>query len=204
MILFLYARSHTMNESDERYSTAEDAIFDAFFLLLKEKEIDKITVADVVKKAGLVRSTFYNHYENIPALVDAAEEKTIDNIFRLMESFHPKDDKSFCKSFFLAICNYTKENHFLSTLLESARSDAFFEKMLLMFDRYMRQVTDNEAYHIQDRKSATYFIASAIGSTIGVLHKWSSSGFDATEDEIADIMAQVFITGVLPGLNPRK
>ena len=118
--------------------------------------------------------------------------------------FHPKDDKSFCKSFFLAICNYTKENHFLSTLLESARSDAFFEKMLLMFDRYMRQVTDNEAYHIQDRKSATYFIASAIGSTIGVLHKWSSSGFDASEDEIADIMAQVFITGVVPGLNPRK
>ena len=193
-----------MNELDERYSTAEDAIFDAFFLLLKEKSIDKITVSDVVKKAGLVRSTFYNHYENIPALVDAAEEKTIDNIFRLMESFHPKDDKSFCKSFFLAICNYTKENHFLSTLLESARSDVFFEKMLLMFDRYMRQVTDDESYHIKDRKSATYYIASAIGSTIGVLHKWSSSGFDASEDQIADIMTQVFISGVLPGLNPAK
>ncbi len=192
-----------MNESDERYSTAEDAIFDAFFLLLKEKDIDKITVSDVVKKAGLVRSTFYNHYENIPSLVDAAEKKTIDNIFRLMESFHPKDDKAICKSFFLAICNYTKENHFLSTLLESKRSDAFFEKMLLMFDRYMRQVTDNESYHMKDRKSAAYFIASAIGSCVGVLHKWSTSGFDASSDEIADIMARVFIMGVLPGLNPK-
>lgn len=190
-----------MNESDERYSTAEDAIFDAFFLLLKEKDIDKITVADVVKKAGLVRSTFYNHYDNIPSLVDAAEKKTIDNIFRLMESFHPKDDKSFCKSFFLAICNYTMENHFLATLLESTRSNAFFEKMLLMFDKYMRQVTDDESYHMKDKKSAAYFIASAIGSTVGVLHKWSTSGFDASADEVADIMTQVFITGVLPGLN---
>ncbi len=192
-----------MNEFDERYSTAEDAIFDSFFLLLKEKEIDKITVADVVKKAGLVRSTFYNHYENIPALVAAAEEKTIDNIFSLMESFHPKNDKDMCKSFFLAICNYANDNHFLATLLESTRSDAFFEKMLLMFDRYMRQVTDNEAYHIQDKKSATYFIASAIGSCVGVLHKWSTSDFDASADEVADIMATVFITGILPGLNPR-
>ncbi len=190
-----------MNEFDERYATAEDAIFDSFFLLLKEKDIDKITVADVVKKAGLVRSTFYNHYENIPALVDAAEQKTIDNIFRLMESFHPKDDKAFCKSFFLAICNYTKENHFLSTLLESTRSDAFFEKMLLMFDKYMRQVTDDESYHIQDKKIASYYIASGIGSTIGVLHKWSSSDFAASSDQIADILTEVFLKGILPGLS---
>ena len=192
-----------MNEFDERYSTAEDAIFDSFFLLLKEKDIDKITVSDVVKKAGIVRSTLYNHYENVPALVTAAEEKTIENIFRLMESFHPKDDKAICKSFFLAICGYAKENPFLATLLNSTRGNAFFEKMLLMFDRYMRQVTDDESYHMQDKKSATYFIASAIGSTVGVLHKWSTEGFDASEDEIADIMAQVFITGVLPGLSSK-
>ncbi len=189
-----------MNEFDERYSTAEDAIFDSFFLLLKEKDIDKITVSDVVKKAGIVRSTFYNHYENVPALVSAAEEKTIENIFSLMESFHPKDDKAICKSFFLAICNYARENPFLATLLNSTRGNAFFEKMLLMFDRYMRQVTDDESYHMQDKKNAAYFIASAIGSTVGVLHKWSTEGFNASADEIADIMAQVFITGVLPGL----
>ncbi len=192
-----------MNEFDERYSTAEEAIVNSFFLLLRDKDIDKITVSDVVKKAGIVRSTFYNHYENVPALVNAAEEKTIENIFGLMESFHPRDDKEICKSFFLAICNYTRENPFLSTLLNSTRGDAFFEKMLLMFDRYMRKVTDDETYHIGNRKSAAYFIASAIGSTIGVLHKWSTENFDTSEDEIADIMAQVFITGVLPGLNSK-
>ncbi len=193
-----------MNELDERYVTAEDAIFDSFFILLKEKDIDKITVSDVIKKAGLVRSTFYNHYENIPALVTAAEEKTIENIFSLMESFHPQDDRAICKSFFLAICNYTRENPFLGTLLDSTRGDAFFEKMLLMFDRYMRTVTDDESYHIKDRKSATYYIASGIGSTIGVLHKWSTAGFDAPSDEVAEIMTQVFVTGILPGLNRKN
>ena len=122
-----------MNESDERYSTAEDAIYDAFFLLLKEKALEKITVSDVIKRAGIVRSTFYNHYENIPALMAAAEDRTIQDIFTLMESFHPKNDKDMCYSYFLAICNYTKDNPFLSTLLNSTRGDAFFEKMLLMF-----------------------------------------------------------------------
>ena len=39
-----------MKEADERYSTVEDAIYDAFFLLLKEKSVDRITVSDVVKR----------------------------------------------------------------------------------------------------------------------------------------------------------
>ena len=110
-----------MNELDERYSTAEEAIIDAFFMLAKEKPFEKITVADVVKKSGVVRSTFYNHYENVPALVEAAEDKTIKDIFLLMESFHPKNDRDMCRSYFLAICNYTKKNPFLANLLQTPR-----------------------------------------------------------------------------------
>ena len=37
--------------SDERYNIADEAIYDAFFLILKEKELDKITVTDIIKKA---------------------------------------------------------------------------------------------------------------------------------------------------------
>lgn len=39
--------------SDERYSIADEAIYDAFFLILKEKELDKITVTDIIKKPEL-------------------------------------------------------------------------------------------------------------------------------------------------------
>ncbi len=53
---------------DERYFVAEEAIYDAFLLTLKEKDLEKITVTDIVKKAGIVRTTFYNHYENIPTI----------------------------------------------------------------------------------------------------------------------------------------
>ena len=83
---------------DERYSVADEAIYDAFFLVLKEKELDKITVSDVIKRAGIVRSTFYNHYENIPALIIAVEDKTIQDIFSLMEKFHPKTTGKFAKT----------------------------------------------------------------------------------------------------------
>ena len=192
-----------MNQLDERYSTAEDAIFDTFFLLLKEKELDKITVSDVIKKAGIVRSTFYNHYENIPALLNAAEDKTINDIFKMMESFHPKNDKDMCNSYFLAICNYTKKNPFLANLLQSPRGDAFFEKALTMFHQYVTAVTPSTISNQKDRSEFSYLIAGAIGITIGVLHKWTED-FATPAEEVADIMSKIFLSGILPYLPGTK
>ena len=187
-----------MNESDERYSTAEDAIFDAFFALLHEKELDKITAADIVKKAGVVRSTFYNHYENVPALVEAAEDRTIRDIFTMMESFHPRDDRAICNSYFLAICNYTRKNPFVANLLKSPRGDAFFEKAITMFHKYVTDLTSASA----DRKASglifSYLTAGMIGTTIGVLHKWISEDFATEPEKLSGILTDVFITGFLP------
>ncbi len=193
-----------MNQLDERYSTAEEAIFDTFFLLLKEKELDKITVSDVIKKAGIVRSTFYNHYENIPALLTAAEDKTINDIFKIMESFHPKNDKDMCDSYFLALCNYTKKNPFLANLLQSPRGDAFFEKALTMFHQYVTAVTPSTISSQKDRSEFSYLIAGAIGITLGVLHKWTAESFATPAEEVADIMSKIFLSGILPYLPGSK
>ena len=183
---------------DERYYVADEAICDAFFLILKEKDLDKVTVSDVVKKAGIVRSTFYNHYENIPALVTAIENRTIEDIFTLMETFHPKDDTDICKSFFITICDYTMNNPFLANLLRSPRENEFFEKALTMFHRYVAEVTQNTTPSRHSKEELSYMIACTIGSTLGVLHKWTKDNFAITAEAVADILTQAFITGMLP------
>ena len=43
---------------DERYYVANEAILGAFFKLSREKAPDKITVSDIIKAAGIARSTF--------------------------------------------------------------------------------------------------------------------------------------------------
>ena len=183
---------------DERYHISDEAICDAFFLILKEKELDKITVSDVIKKAGIVRSTFYNHYENIPALVTAIEDKTIHDIFSLMESFHPKNDRDMCNSYFLAICDYTMTNPFLANLLRSPRGNAFFEKAITMFHQYSRNVIQSTSPSQHNKEEFSYMIACSIGSTIGVLHKWARENFQVPKETIANILTQAFITGMLP------
>lgn len=183
---------------DERYYIAGEAIQDAFLLVLKEKSLDKITVADIVKKAGIVRSTFYNHFEDMPTLIAATEDKTIQDIFSLMETFHPKNDRDMCRSFFLTVCEYTMTNPFLAGLLKSPREDAFFTKCLTMLHRYVSNVTQNFTPSDYDSVEFSYTIACAIGSTIGVLHKWIVEDFSIPKETVAEILTQVFMTGMLP------
>ena len=75
----------------------------------------------------------------------------------------------------------------------------FFEKMMGMFNKYISTVPLGESI-LETPEHAKYLIAGSIGNTVGVLHKWSTSGFSLAEDEVADILTNVFVTGILPYL----
>lgn len=48
--------------------------------LLQEKPLDKITVTDVVKRAGINRGTFYAHYMDIPDVINHLIQKAFARI----------------------------------------------------------------------------------------------------------------------------
>ena len=186
---------------DERYSVADEAILGAFFKLVKEKKPDRITVSDITKTAGIARSTFYNHYQDIPSLISAVEDKTIHDVFSMMENFQPKNDRDICSSYFLNLCRYTMENPFLSGLLSTPHGNDLFEKMLTMLHHYVTETTSNSRPSRHTKEEVSYVITCAIGSTIGVLHKWSRDNFNLAPEVIADILSEVFLSGMLPLLS---
>ena len=186
---------------DERYSVADEAILGAFFKLLKEKKPDRITVSDITKTAGIARSTFYNHYQDIPSLISAVEDKTIHDVFSMMENFQPKNDRDICSSYFLTLCRYTMENPFLSGLLSTPHGNDLFEKMLTMLHHYVTETTSNSRPARHTKEEVSYVITCAIGSTIGVLHKWSRDNFNLAPEVLADILSEIFLSGMLPLLS---
>lgn len=58
---------------------------EAFILLLDEKDYEYITIKDICRNAGVNRSTFYLHYENINDLVG----ETCDNLLKRFLSYFP-------------------------------------------------------------------------------------------------------------------
>lgn len=59
---------------DPRAEYTIKIIQDAFLELLREKPFDRITVTELVKKAGINRTTFYKHYLDVPDLMETIED----------------------------------------------------------------------------------------------------------------------------------
>ena len=63
-----------MNKSESKYFHTALRMDEALISLLKEKDLEYITVKEICQKAGVNRSTFYLHYETIADLVNETVE----------------------------------------------------------------------------------------------------------------------------------
>ncbi len=55
---------------------SKNLIKNALADMLQEKPLDKITVSDIVRKAGINRGTFYAHYADIPDVIHHLVDQT--------------------------------------------------------------------------------------------------------------------------------
>ena len=65
-----------MKKNDSKYFYTAELMNQALLSLLEKKDIEFITVTEIANKAGVNRSTFYLHYDNIYELL----EETIENL----------------------------------------------------------------------------------------------------------------------------
>ena len=91
-----------MKKEDSKYFYTAQLMDQALLALLEKKDLEFITVTEITKKAGVNRSTFYLHYENVYELL----EETIENL-----------NKEFINSFNknISIKITSKEDAFLLT-----------------------------------------------------------------------------------------
>lgn len=59
-----------MKKNESKYFNTAILFNEALIYILEKKDIDYVTVKEICKRAGVNRSTFYLHYENINDLVD--------------------------------------------------------------------------------------------------------------------------------------
>ena len=63
-----------MNKNESRYQSTAILFDEALINLLEYNDIDYITIKEICNKAGVNRSTFYLHYENISDLINECME----------------------------------------------------------------------------------------------------------------------------------
>ncbi|MEU6351771.1 TetR/AcrR family transcriptional regulator [Streptomyces sp. NPDC047072] len=79
---------------DRRVRRTRAALQRALIGLVEERELSQIGVADVVERAEVSRSTFYDHYRDVHELAEAASTSMIDDLIGVvvaLDPAHPAD-----------------------------------------------------------------------------------------------------------------
>ena len=68
-----------MNKSESKYFNTAVRMDRALIALLEKKDLEYVTVSDICREAGVNRSTFYLHYENIGDLLAETTRYLLDD-----------------------------------------------------------------------------------------------------------------------------
>ena len=188
-----------MNEisRDIRYRQTEEDLRDAFELLCRKKDPEKITVAEMSERTGVTRSTFYNHYTDMPTLIMRIEDDILDEIFSMLDECREEgmDDKKLVRSFFSALCRYIRKSGYLVRTLSRLSSVRFIEKALKRFREYvLRDMSHIEGSPARQQFGA-YMMAGSIGSVVGILHKWTVENCEDSPESVARLLTEVLDGG---------
>ena len=81
-------------KQDRRVRKSKDSLKNSLIELMQSKSVNNITVKELVIKADLNRSTFYNYYCDIPDMLKKLEEELYTEFLYTIERHIYKCDKN--------------------------------------------------------------------------------------------------------------
>lgn len=163
-----------MNKNDPRFIAAEKKIFDAVYALFPHKDIESIKTQDIIAYAGIHKSTFYSHYRDkyalIEALVDMAAEKLephLEDITLNMLGRDADDDKLEKSYKDLAISIY-ENREMLLVILQSSMG----QNLITKIESDLKDIWKKNEIADPESRNISYLINGTAFVIIGTIAKW--------------------------------
>jgi len=184
------------NTDDRRVRRTKKLLKDSLASLLMEKDINDITVKEIVDLADINRGTFYLHYKDIYDMLNQIENDMICDLEEIANKFPGAVLKGAPKPYIEEIFQYVKENQeFCRMLLGSHGDMAFVEKLKEMVeDKCFRSIM--EACPENELQSYEFFASFTVSGCIGLLQNWMEQGMKITPDKLAQVADDLIQNGV--------
>jgi AcrR family transcriptional regulator len=174
---------------------AKKLITDAFFACLKENPYKKVKISEICCRAGVARSTFYNHYyfvEDVPYahyLEDwlVGLEELYDDL--LAKKASPEEvSLSSIESLLRYWREHLDEYKLLQTAgMESVLLKLFYQCTTLSFDKFMGQLGPFSNPVILE-----CIVSQGAISLLSILKIWFNTGMEFSTEEMAEIMSILY------------
>ena len=181
------------------------AIMDAFWLLYREKPMEKITVKAICEKAGCNRSTFYEYFTDSYSVLEAIEEELLEYTrHKLTEELPASLARSFpevrldMETLAPVSALYTEKGEYFSVLTGERGDPSFQYKYKRAVKELLTQMLDDPAKKFDlSAGIVAEFTASAM---IGAFNCWYPHREEYPAEKYTLLLVNLLTSGVLPAL----
>ena len=160
-------------------------IREAYTALLKEKDLSKITVTDIVNRADINRATFYAHYPDVRGVTEEIENEIIAKMLDVLKEFEFTNFFRNPTPLLLQLSRYLEEDvEFYRILIKANGSEIFMEKLKKCFTDYMLNDSDIPE-DMRHSKMVSLRVCYFAGGIVNLYKQWFRGDLDCTLNDIA-------------------
>lgn len=169
-----------------KYRSTHRAIMNAVLELLGEKELKKISVAEVCRRIGVNRTTFYLHFKDVPDVLDKVTEEVNANVAQIMPAETPTRED------FLRLFCHVRENSAFYSLLFRQGLPISVQSRLFPKHQPPLDLKIMEQRNIRSIDELEYWQAMFQAGLNALLHRWLERGCAEPPEEICELLMNVF------------
>jgi AcrR family transcriptional regulator len=135
-------RARNGNASDPRVNRTRELLVEAFVELCSERGMRAVSVAEIARRAGVNRATFYRHFEGKPDLLERGIETLLGALFAEIDAIAPvgSADEDRVRTRITRFFEIARDRGKLFRLLISgAAGPLLFEKTEAFVDSFLRE-----------------------------------------------------------------
>ena len=165
----------------------------AFAEMLNEKDITKITVTDIVEKAGISRGTFYAHYMDVYDLYNAIETNMMETVQQALDAVGPKNiilDPS--EVITRAMAFLEEKKAYYKLFVTTSRSDSLINRISTYVGERLTAEVD-ETFTEEEKKEVKLFIYYSLGAIEHNVKAWLDEKIPMSAAECAALISQYYL-----------
>ncbi|MBR0260371.1 MAG: TetR/AcrR family transcriptional regulator [Selenomonadaceae bacterium] len=167
-------------------------LIDAFCILAKTKSVSKITVDQLVDKAGYNRSTFYKYFRDVYDVLEQIEGVVISGV---AENFRQNiSPENFEQTFLTAFTKIQREQaNYFDVLLNQNNRARFIEKLFAEISPIFM-----ETFNLPpDNLKSKYLTEIYLITVISAVRLWINDGRKFSAEELSRFVGAILSRGVL-------
>lgn len=167
------------------------ALRETFWQLYQEKPIERISVREIIEKAHFNRSTFYEYYSDIYAVLNEIEEELFDSIFGNNTQLILDYSLSLDELIYELAQNYKKHQKYLQVLLGKNGDPRFLDKIKERLKTLLRPLLNSA--DMAAVRNTDYFLEYLTNGLIGMLLYWQQKDRRMSIEDFLKICREIIV-----------